>query len=121
MRLLRSITLVSVCTLVLVAPAGAQQRAVTIGVVLDGPIGRSNDDRSAIQDEMIDLLSVDFLVLNSWPVSSRLPSSSEARIRFSRERIGADAAPTADPGNACRPDESRRVAPVVGARSRSGV
>ncbi len=62
LNLPRSISLVSVCTLLVGAPAGAQPRAVTIGVVLDGPIGRSRDDRSAIQDEMIDLLSVDFQV-----------------------------------------------------------
>ena len=59
--LTRLAALVCVSILLLAAPAVAQE-AVTIGVVTDGPIGRGTDDRTAIRDEMVDLLSVDFQV-----------------------------------------------------------
>ena len=59
---IRVITVACVVTLLTGAPASALQEAVTIGVVTDGPIGRGSDDRSAIRDEMVDLLSVDFQV-----------------------------------------------------------
>ena len=58
----RSMNLACVFTLLLVVPASAQQEAVKIGVVTDGPIGRGSDDRLAIRQEMVDLLSVDFQV-----------------------------------------------------------
>ncbi len=58
----RIITVACVATLLFGAPASAQQEVVTIGVVTDGPAGRGSDDRSAIRDDMVDLLSVDFQV-----------------------------------------------------------
>jgi outer membrane protein TolC len=62
MRLPWCVAIVCVSVLLLAAPASARQEPVTIGVVLDGPIGRGTDDQSAIRDEMVALLSVDFQV-----------------------------------------------------------
>ena len=59
MRIASSILVASVATLLFGTHASTQQQTVTIGVVMDGPIGRGGDDNSAIRQEMVDLLSVD--------------------------------------------------------------
>ena len=72
---------VCLAILLLAAPASAQQEPVTIGVVRDGPTGRGSGDQSAIRDEMVDLLSVDFQV--------NLPPDKQIEADWTRPAIQA--------------------------------